>query len=47
MTKAQESLKKDIEKIEDEATIEKIRIFILSILAQQGSGEKGEAAENL
>lgn len=45
MTKAQENLKKDIEKIEDEDTIEKIRIFILGILAQQGSAEKkGETA---
>lgn len=35
MTKAQESLKADIEKINDEATIEKVRIFIMGILAQQ------------
>lgn len=35
MTKAQESLKADIEKINDESTIEKIRIFIMGILAQQ------------
>lgn len=35
MTKAQESLKADIEKIDDESTIEKVRIFIMGILAQQ------------
>lgn len=35
MTKAQESLKADIEKIHDEAVIEKVRIFIMGILAQQ------------
>lgn len=35
MTKAQESLKADIEKINDEAIIEKVRIFIMGILAQQ------------
>lgn len=35
MTEAQESLKADIEKIDDEATIEKVRIFIMGILAQQ------------
>lgn len=35
MTKAQESLKADIEKIHDEAVIEKVWIFIMGILAQQ------------
>lgn len=35
MTKAQEMLKADIEKINDEDTIEKVRIFIMGILAQQ------------
>lgn len=35
MTKAQEALKADIEKINDENTIEKVRIFIMGILAQQ------------
>lgn len=35
MTKAQEILKEDIEKINDDNTIEKIRIFIMGILAQQ------------
>ncbi len=35
MTKAQEVLKEDIEKIEDDITIEKVRIFIMGILAQQ------------
>lgn len=40
MTKAQETLKRDIEKIDDDATIEKIRIFIMGILAQQSISEK-------
>lgn len=35
MTKAQEILKADIEKIQDETIIEKVRIFIMGILAQQ------------
>ena len=35
MTKAQQSLKEDIEKIEDDATLEKVRIFIMGILTQQ------------
>ncbi len=35
MTEAQENLKADIEKINDEAIIEKVRIFIMGILAQQ------------
>lgn len=35
MTKAQEILKADIEKINDESTVEKVRIFIMGILAQQ------------
>lgn len=35
MTKAQEILKSDIEKIKDETVIEKVRIFILGILVQQ------------
>lgn len=35
MTKAQENLKADIEKINDESTIEKVKIFIMGILAQQ------------
>lgn len=35
MTKAQENLKADIEKINDKTTIEKVRIFIMGILAQQ------------
>lgn len=35
MTKAQENLKADIEKIDDEATLEKIKIFVMGILAQQ------------
>ena len=36
MTKAQEKLKSDIQKIDDEIIIEKVRIFIMGILAQQG-----------
>ena len=36
MTKAQEILKADIEKIDDEMVIEKVKIFIMGILAQQG-----------
>ena len=35
MTEAQKNLKADIDKINDEATIEKIKIFIMGILAQQ------------
>lgn len=40
MTKAQENLKADIEKINDELVIEKVRIFILGILAQKGIEEQ-------
>lgn len=36
MTKAQEILKADIEKSDDEMVIEKVKIFIMGILAQQG-----------
>lgn len=39
MTKAQQSLKEEIEKIEDEHTIETVRIFIMGILAQQNISE--------
>lgn len=39
MTKAQQTLKEDIEKINDDATIEKVRIFIMGILAQQSISE--------
>ena len=39
MTKAQQTLKEDIEKLEDETTIEKVRIFIMGILAQQNISE--------
>lgn len=35
MTKAQENLKADIEKIDDDASLEKIRIFIMGMLAQR------------
>lgn len=40
MTEAQQALKEDIEKIHDDATIEKVRIFIMGILAQQNISEK-------
>lgn len=40
MTKAQENLKADIEKINDELAIEKVRIFILGILAQKSIEEQ-------
>ena len=40
MTKAQQDLKEDIEKIKDDTTIEKVRIFIMGILAQQSISEK-------
>lgn len=39
MTKAQQNLKDDIEKIKDDTTIEKVRIFIMGILAQQSISE--------
>lgn len=39
MTKAQQTLKEDIEKINDDTTIEKVRIFIMGILAQQSISE--------
>ena len=35
MTEAQQALIEDIEKIKDDAKIEKVRIFIMGILAQQ------------
>lgn len=35
MTEAQERLKADIEKMDDETMIEKVKIFIMGILAQQ------------
>lgn len=40
MSKAQENLKADIEKINDELVIEKVRIFIMGILAQKGIDER-------
>ena len=45
MTEAQESLKADIEKINDEATIEKVRIFIMGILAQQNLEQPCQSAK--
>lgn len=35
MTEAKEKLKEDIENIHDEATLEKVRIYIMGIQAQQ------------
>ena len=35
MNNTRENLKADIEKIKDDSTIEKVRIFIMGILAQQ------------
>ena len=35
MTKAQQTLREDIEKITDDAIIKKVRIFIMGILTQQ------------
>lgn len=40
MTKAQEDLQTEIEKINDKATLEKVRIFIMGILTQQGLEKK-------
>lgn len=40
LNKAKETLKEDIEKIEDDETIEKVRIFIMGILTQQNISEK-------
>lgn len=42
MTKAQQRLKNDIEKINDEDVIEKVRIFIMGILTQQSISEKND-----
>lgn len=39
MTEAQRTLKEDIERINDDTVIEKIRIFIMGILAQQSIAE--------
>lgn len=39
MTEAQQALIEDIEKIKDDAMIEKVRIFIMGILAQQNIAE--------
>ena len=35
MTKALENLKVDIERLDDEAILEKIRIFVMGMLTQQ------------
>lgn len=42
MTKAQEKLREDIEKIDDEGMIEKVRIFMMGIFAQQGIEQREE-----
>lgn len=36
MTSAQEMLKFEVEKISDEPTLEKLKIYIMGILTQQG-----------
>lgn len=46
LNKAKEKLKEDIEKIEDNETIEKVRIFIMGILAQQNISEKQCNSQN-
>ena len=47
MTKAQQTLKEDIEKIKDDTTLEKVRIFIMGILAQQNISEsRAESPKN-
>lgn len=45
MTKAQQSLIEDIEKIEDDDLIEKVRIFIMGVLAQQRICEQSETEQ--
>ena len=40
MTKAQEKLKEQIDRIEDEEVIEKVKIYIMGILTQQGIENK-------
>ncbi len=40
MSRAKEELKADIEKIDDEKILEKIRIFILGIMAQKNIDEQ-------
>lgn len=42
MTKAQQRLKEDIEKIKDDDAIEKVRVFIMGILTQQSISEQGD-----
>lgn len=45
MTKAQQALKENIEKIEDDTIIEKVGIFIMGILAQQSISEQSETGQ--
>ncbi len=43
LSKAREKLKSDIENITDEATIEKVKIFIMGILAQKAIAHESTA----
>lgn len=36
LTKAKEALKKEVEQLQDETTIEKLHIYIMGMKAQQG-----------
>lgn len=48
MTGEREELKSYIERIEDESVVEKVKIFIMGILAQQKLEQKhGEASGNI
>lgn len=47
MTKAQQTLKEDIEKIKDDTTIEKVRIFVMGILTQQSIFENQRNPTNI
>ena len=45
MTEAQKRLSKEIEKIQNEETVEKLRIYVLGILTQQGLEESQKSLE--
>lgn len=48
MNEAREDLKREIEEIEDEDMIEKVRIFIMGMLAQKGgTGKQGGMSERV
>lgn len=47
MTKAKDDLKADIEKIEDELVLEKIKIFIMGIMAQKNIDERRKKANDV